>query len=122
MRNCYYPNTMKPHPLAEQSLDFAVEVVRFCDSIERNAVLKNQLLRSATSIGANIHEGVYASSGGDFVNKYQIALKECFETEYWLQILQRGGIAEAKAVSSLVHRCGNIRRMLIASIKTAKKV
>ena len=113
---------MKPHPLAEQSLDFAVEVVRFCDSIERNDVLKNQLLRSATSIGANIHEGVYASSGGDFVNKYQIALKECFETEYWLQILQRGGIAEAKAVSSLVHRCGNIRRMLIASIKTAKKV
>lgn len=113
---------MKPHPLAEQSLDFAVEVVRFCDSIERNAVLKNQLLRSATSIGANIHEGVYASSGGDFVNKYQIALKECFETEYWLQILQRAGITEAEAVSSLVHRCGNIRRMLIASIKTAKKV
>lgn len=122
MRNCYYPNTMKPHPLAEQSLDFAVEVVRFCDSIERNAVLKNQLLRSATSIGANIHEGIYASSSGDFVNKYQIALKECFETEYWLQILQRAGITEAEAVSSLVHRCGNIRRMLIASIKTAKKV
>ena len=60
---------MKPHPLAEQSLDFAVEVVRLCDSIERHAVLKNQLLRSATSIGANIHEGVYAASGADFIAK-----------------------------------------------------
>ena len=112
---------MKPHPLAEQSLDFAVEIVRFCESVERNAVLKNQLLRSTTSIGANIHEGVYASSGGDFVNKYQIALKECSETEYWLQLLQKAGLAEPQVVSHLMHRCGNIRRMLIASITTAKK-
>ena len=112
---------MKPHPLAEQSLDFSVEIVRFCDTIERHAVLKNQLLRSATSIGANIHEGVYASSGGDFVNKYQISLKECYETEYWLQIILRAGIDSAESVSPLLHRCGNIRRMLIASITTAKK-
>ena len=112
---------MKPHPLAEQSLDFAVEVVRFCDSIERNAVLKNQLLRSATSIGANIHEGVYASSGGDFVNKYQIALKECFETEYWLQILLRAEIAPKETILPLLHRCGNIKRMLISSLNTAKE-
>ena len=61
---------MKPHPLAEQSLDFAVDVVRLCDNIDRHAVLKNQLLRSATSIGANIHEGVYAASGADFIAKY----------------------------------------------------
>lgn len=112
---------MKPHPLAEQSLDFAVEIVRFCEGVERHAVLKNQLLRAATSIGANIHEGVYAASGGDFVNKYQISLKECYETEYWLQVLHRSGLASSERISHLLHHCGSIRRMLIASIKTAKQ-
>ena len=66
---------MKTHLLAERSLDLSVDIVKLCDGIERHGVLKNQLLRSATSIGANIHEGVYASSSGDFVNKYQISLK-----------------------------------------------
>lgn len=111
---------MKQHPLAEQSINFAVAIVRFCETIERHAVLKNQLIRSATSIGANIHEGVYASSGGDFVAKYQISLKECYETEYWLQILQKAGIASPSEVESLLHQSGNVRRMLIASIRTVK--
>ncbi len=113
---------MKVHPLAEQSLDFAVEIVRLCDNIERHAVLKNQLIRSATSIGANIHEGVYAASGADFIAKYQLSLKECHETEYWMQILMRAGIVPADIIAPLLHRCGSIRSMLIASIKTAKKV
>ena len=120
-KSCYYVHNMKPHPLAEQSLDFAVEIVRFCDAIDRHAVLKNQLLRAATSIGANIHEGVYAASGADFIAKYQISLKECYETEYWLQILQRAGIAPKEQIGPLLHRSGSIRRMLIASIKTAKE-
>lgn len=92
-----------------------------CDRIERHAVLKNQLLRSATSIGANIHEGVYAASGGDFVAKYQISLKECHETEYWLHILQRAELVSHEEIFALLHQCGSIRRMLIASITTAKK-
>ena len=112
---------MKPHPLAEQSLDFAVEIVRLCDNIDRHAVLKNQLMRAATSIGANIHEGVYAASGADFIAKYQISLKECYETEYWLQVLLRADIAPKETILPLLHRCGNIRRMLIASLNTAKK-
>ncbi len=112
---------MKPHPLAEQSLDFAVEIVRLCDCIERHAVLKNQLLRSATSIGANIHEGVYAASGADFIAKYQISLKECHETEYWLQVILRAEISPKETILPLLHRCGNIRRMLISSLNTAKK-
>ena len=112
---------MKPHPLAEQSLDFAVEIVRLCDNIERHAVLKNQLIRFATSIGANIHEGVYASSGADFIAKYQLSLKECHETEYWMQVLMRVGIVPAEFITPLLHRCGNIRAMLIASLNTAKK-
>ena len=113
---------MTTHTLAEQSLDFSVAIVRLCNAIERHGVLKNQLLRSATSIGANIHEGVYAASGGDFVAKYQISLKECYETEYWLKILQRAEIASREDISALLHQCGSIRRMLIASIRTAKKV
>ena len=113
---------MTTHALAEQSLDFSVAIVRLCNNIERHGVLKNQLLRSATSIGANIHEGVYASSGGDFVAKYQIALKECYETEYWLKILQRAEIVSREEIAILLHQCGSIRRMLIASLKTAKKV
>ena len=111
---------MKSHPLAEKSLDFAVAIVKLCDNIDRHAVLKNQLLRSATSIGANIHEGVYAASGGDFVAKYQISLKECHETEYWLKLLQRADIVPAEVIASLLHQSGSIRRMLIASITTAK--
>lgn len=111
---------MKFHPLAEISLDFSVRVVRFCDTIERHAVLKNQLLRAATSIGANIHEGVYASSGNDFIAKYQISLKECFETEYWLKVIQRAGVASDEQVKPLLNQSGRIRRMLIASITTVK--
>lgn len=84
-------------------------------------MLKNQLMRAATSIGANIHEGVYAASGADFIAKYQISLKECHETEYRLQILLRADIAPKEIILPLLHRCGNIRRMLIASLNTAKK-
>lgn len=111
---------MKTHFLAERSLDFSVDIVKLCDGIERHGVLKNQLLRSATSIGANIHEEVYASSGGDFVNKYQISLKECHETEYWLKIMVRTGIITEEIFANLQQQCGSIRRMLISSIRTAK--
>ena len=111
---------MKQHPLAERSLDFAVNIVTLCNSIERHAVLKNQLIRSATSIGANIHEGVYAASDGDFAAKYQISLKECYETEYWLKIMERVGIITHDAATSLLQQCGSIRCMLIASIRKVK--
>ena len=69
----------------------------------------------------DLAEGVYAASGADFIAKYQISLKECHETEYWLQILLRADIAPKETILPLLHRCGNIRRMLIASLNTAKK-
>ena len=111
---------MQFHPLAEISLNFSVRIVQFCYTLEHYAVLKNQLFRAATSIGANIHDGVYASSGGDFVAKYQISLKECHETEYWLKIMERAGLAHPEQIRQLLQQCGKIRRMLIASITTVK--
>ncbi|MDD3400338.1 MAG: four helix bundle protein [Eubacteriales bacterium] len=82
--------------------------------------LVNQLERSATSIGANIHEANYAHSKPDFIAKLQIALKECYQTEYWLDVYIKSGILNRDIGDELTTRCGTIRRMLIASCKTAK--
>ena len=80
----------------------------------------NQLLRSGTSIGANIHEAQYAQGTKDFISKLEISLKECHETEYWLELLFETGYLEETTYKPLQNTCGAIRRMLIASIKTAK--
>ncbi|MBQ4629549.1 MAG: four helix bundle protein, partial [Clostridia bacterium] len=84
------------------------------------SVLTNQLMRSGTSIGANIHESKYAHGTADFISKMQIALKECYESEYWLELLNRTGYIEDETYKSLINSCGQIRRMLISSINTAK--
>ena len=83
--------------------------------------MTNQLLRSGTSIGANIHESKYAHSKPDFISKMQIALKECYESEYWLELLYRTNYIEEKDYKELANDCGIIRRMLISSINTVKK-
>lgn len=77
---------MAQSKLRDLSTDFAVKVIQMCDKIKGNYSLVNQLERSSTSIGANIHELNYAHSKADFVAKFQIALKECCETEYWLEL------------------------------------
>lgn len=109
--------------MLEKAKDFAVEIVKLCKSIKnekKESVLTNQLLRSGTSIGANIHESKYAQSSADFVSKMQIALKECYESEYWLEILNRTGYIEDNTYKSVLNHCGTIRRMLISSINTSK--
>ena len=111
---------MKENRLLDLSLDFAVEVLKLCDGIKGHYSLTNQLERAATSIGANIREANYAHSTPDFIAKLQIALKECFETDYWIELLKRSEIVEADALKALCHDCGSIRRMLISSINTAK--
>lgn len=76
--------------LRNKSKEFAKQIVYMCRDIKANAresVLTNQLLRSGTSIGANIHEVQYAQGKKDFISKLEIAQKECFETEYWLELL-----------------------------------
>ena len=83
--------------------------------------MSNQLERSGTSIGANIREAKYAHSRPDFIAKLQIALKECYETEYWIEIAQKAGLISNEVTKTILHDCGSIRRMLISAINTAKE-
>ena len=106
--------------LADLSTDFAVKILRLTDGMKGHYSLVNQLERSATSIGANIREAKYAHSRADFISKLQIALKECYETEYWLELIQKSEIFTDDVVKTLLHDCGAIRRMLISSINTTK--
>ena len=76
--------------------------------------------RSATSIGANIREANYAQNKADFVSKLQIALKECYETEYWLELFVKAELIDCESAKRIYNECGTIRRMLISSINTAK--
>ena len=111
---------MAENKLADLSMDFAVKILKMTDGIKGHYSLINQLERSATSIGANIREAKYAHSKADFISKLQIALKECYETEYWLELIQKAEFFTDDIVKVLLHHCGAIRRMLISSINTTK--
>ena len=109
--------------LRKSAKDFAKRIVFLCRDIKQNykeSVLTNQLLRSATSIGANLHEAQYAQSTKDFISKLEIAQKEAFETEYWLELLFETGYINYEEYKPLIASCGSIRQMLISSLKTIK--
>ena len=109
--------------LRDKSKDFAKQIVILCRNIKANhkeSVLTNQLLRSGTSIGANIHEAQYAQGKKDFISKLEIAQKECYETEYWLELLFGTGYMTDTEYKPIQNDCGAIRRMLISSINTTK--
>ena len=112
---------MAQSKLRELSIDFAVKIIKLCETIKGHYSLVNQLERSATSIGANIHEANYAHGKADFIAKLQIALKECYETEYWLELFVKSEIVKKEDAVDLYNQCGTIRRILIASINTAKE-
>ena len=112
---------MAENKLTDLSMDFAVQTLQLCETIHSHSALVNQLERSSTSIGANIREASYAHGKADFIAKLQIALKECYETEYWLELFQRAGIADLDSIDPLRRASGTIRRMPIASVNTAKK-
>jgi len=108
-------------PLLSKSKAFALEIIRTCNEIKRNhkeSILTSQLVRSGTSIGANIREAFYAHGKADFIAKLQIALKECSESEYWLELLIESGYHHDNAI---LDHCVEIKRILIASINTAKR-
>ena len=111
---------MSENLILDLSMQFAIDIVNLCESLKGKNSLTNQLLRSGTSIGANIHEGNYASSKADFIAKFQIALKECYETEYWLKLFVKTNIIDTIAFNKLSNDSGKIRRILISSINTAK--
>ena len=110
-------------PLLDKSLDFATQIVlsyeAFCKT-KKDTTIAKQLLRSATSIGANINEAVYGNSKADFVSKFHIALKETGESIYWLTLLKRTNLIDYP-FDELLLLAEEIKRMLIASLNTAKR-
>ena len=115
---------MAESELRIRSKDFAKQIVILCSDIKkeyRETVLTNQLLCSGTSIGANIYEAQYAQGTKDFISKLEIALKECHESEYWLEILFETGYMNKDVYNKIQNDCGAIGRMLIASVKTLKQ-
>lgn len=114
---------MKDSELRDRANSFALNIIKVCDEIDTRkgrGVLVNQIIRSATSVGANINEANYAASKPDFINKFHIALKECIETEYWINMLYGSGSITEETSKELLQECGIIHRMLSKSITTAK--
>ena len=111
---------MKENILIDKSVDFGARIVklyRYLSKEKHETVLSKQILRSGTSVGANINEAQYGNSKADFIAKLHIALKETAETEYWLNILEKSDYLEQKLANSLLSDCLEIKRILIASIK-----
>ena len=109
-------------PLLEKSFDFAAQIVLFYEEFakkRKDTTIAKQLLRSGTSVGANINEAVYGNSKADFIAKLHIALKETGESIYWLTLLKRTKLCEYD-FDALISLAEEIKRMLIASINTAK--
>ena len=111
---------MNDKTIKDLSIELTVEITAICDQIKGRSVFVNQLLRSCSSIGANSHEAKYAQSKADFISKLEIALKECYETQYWLEVLFRVNSMNETTYKELNDKCGTIRRKLIASITTVK--
>lgn len=114
---------MSESKLRNLSMDFAVQIIELVKflRLKHETVISNQIGRSGTSIGANIHEANYAQGKRDFISKLEIALKEASETGYWLELLYRTGYIDDAWYKSLSDTCTSIRVMLIASCRTAKE-
>ncbi len=111
---------MQESPLIIKSKEFALQIIRVCNEIKntrKENVLTNQLIRSGTSVGANIREAFYAHGKADFIAKLQIALKECSESEYWLELLIESGYYHNQEI---LQACVEVKRLLISSLNTSK--
>ena len=109
--------------LRTKSKEFAKEIVFLCRKLKQNGVesaLINQLLRCGTSVGANIHEAQYAQGTKDFISKLEIALKECNESEYWIDLLYETSSISKTEFDNFRKLCIELRRMLVASVTTLK--
>ena len=114
---------MKENKLVELSMDFSVDIINLVKYLKANheMIISNQIGRSGTSIGANIHEAQYAQGKKDFISKLEIALKEASETGYWLELLRKTDYIDEQLYKSLSSKCTSMRVMLIASCRTAKE-
>ena len=108
----------------EKSFKFSVRIIKlYLFLLKKNSALEpilKQILRSGTSIGANITEAQNASSIKDFINKLNISLKEARESEYWLDLFKASGLIDEKSHKSLLEDCKELIKLLIAIIKSAK--
>ena len=113
---------MSDNKLLDLSFEFAVAIVNLVDGvyIPKSSYMTDQLARAGTSVGANIHEAQYAHSKKDFIAKLEIALKEANETSYWLKLMFETNRIDEDSYKNTEKLCGNIRRLLIASCRTAK--
>ena len=114
----------KNNQVAVKTKTFAnriIKLYKFLIDVKREHVLSKQILRSGTSIGANIRESIYAQSKADFINKMSIALKESSETEYWLELLHDNGYIDDNAFRSIYDDNCQITAMLISIVKTSKE-
>ena len=113
----------KNNPIAQMTKAFALRILKLCNYLgdeKREYVLSKQILRSGTSIGANIREGIYAQSKADFISKLSIALKESSETEYWLELLHESGYLSDTEYESIYDDNSKISATLINIIKKSK--
>ncbi len=113
---------MAESKLRELSMEFSVDIINLVKFLKSNheSVIANQIGRSGTSIGANIHEAQYAQGKKDFISKLEISLKEASETGYWLELLYRTNYIDEKQYKTLSDKCATLRVMLVSSCKTAK--
>ena len=114
---------MSDSVLRTKSKEFAKNIVFFCRTLKRNgveSVLISQLLRSGTSVGANVHEAQYAQGTKDFISKLEIALKECNESDYWIELLYLTNCIRNSEFQNFQKQCIELRRMLVSSITTLK--
>ena len=111
---------MNESPLMIKSKELALEVIKVCKELRISkceSALINQFLRSGTSVGANVREAQYAHGTADFIAKLQIALKECSETEYWIELLLESGYYSNR---NILEKCVEVKKILISSVNTAK--
>ena len=115
-------NQMNHDKLSELSMNFSVSIISLVKDLKakHESVISNQIGRSGTSIGANIHEVHYAHSRADFISKLQIALKEANETGYWIELLYRTDYIDDVKYKELNTTCTSLKAILVSSINTAK--
>lgn len=115
---------MKENVLIEKSIKFAARIIKlkkYLTQSKKETIISKQIIRSGTSIGANINEANYGSSKADFIAKLHIALKETAETEYWIKLLSLSEYIDKEMSNSLLEDCLELKRLLISSLNTAKE-
>jgi len=114
---------MKENILKDKAYKFALRIVKLYQYLvgeKKEFVMSKQVLRSGTSIGANIEEANQAQSKTDFIHKLSISQKESFETHYWIRLLRDSEFLTEKLAESLLKDCEEIQKLITSSIKTAK--